>query len=489
MVVSMKKKIILINILLILMLFTGCGKIETMKLPVLHFYTFGKEQPDIQTVEDEINRRFSEKIGAEINIHIIGENSYSEIVKSLIESGEPCDIMFVGYNNPYTTMIERGYLYPLNDLIKKNAPLLRESVSEYLMKSAVFNGEIYAVPNEQINATKYSVYVKKDLSDEYNFEKNRIKSISDLEKFYEWVKVYHPELYPCQKLRIEFFYPKNGDMPNGNFFGGLRTIADGEGRVRVVHESELQSYLDLANLSVKWFDKGYIREDIDSITDDTYSYTEGKYASIVLQDKPNRVGEFKVMYGYEIVPVYSTEYYMNNHTLSTTMLGISSKSKYPEKAIKLIEMLNTDKELYNLICFGIEGNHYTLNSEQKVVIKENGGYMPMQHWSFGNQFNAMIMEGQDNDVWEETKKINSTAPKSPFIGFYCEDLRKEYIEKIVQLESVTDMWYGYACCGSMAVSEWYPQYMDELKQAGIKEVMEALQNSVDEYMRENIKNN
>lgn len=36
---------------------------------------------------------------------------------------------------------------------------------------------------------------------------------------------------------------------------------------------------------------------------------------------------------------------------------------------------------------------------------------------FGNQFNSMIMKGQEATVWEDTEKMNNEALKSPMLGF------------------------------------------------------------------------
>ena len=99
------------------------------------------------------------------------------------------------------------------------------------------------------------------------------------------------------------------------------------------------------------------------------------------------------------------------------MTGISRTSKHPELAIKLIELVNTNKELYNLICFGVEGKHYNLDENGRVVYNDEGGYIPKACWKFGNQFNAMLLPGQPEDVWEQTKKENETARIDPLIGF------------------------------------------------------------------------
>ena len=46
---------------------------------------------------------------------------------------------------------------------------------------------------------------------------------------------------------------------------------------------------------------------------------------------------------------------IDNGASLSTMTGINYKSKNKDKAIKLISLVNTNKELYNLMSLGIKG--------------------------------------------------------------------------------------------------------------------------------------
>ena len=73
--------------------------------------------------------------------------------------------------------------------------------------------------------------------------------------------------------------------------------------------------------------------------------------------------------------------------------------------------------VYNLICYGIEGTHYTLNAEGKLETIENSGYKSQGDWKYGNQFNAHLTAGMDDNVWEETERLNNEAKVSPISDF------------------------------------------------------------------------
>jgi len=48
---------------------------------------------------------------------------------------------------------------------------------------------------------------------------------------------------------------------------------------------------------------------------------------------------------------------------SGSLLSISSRTKYPEIAVRLLEKLHTDRRYYTLLLYGVEGEHYHRNDQ------------------------------------------------------------------------------------------------------------------------------
>ena len=71
-----------------------------------------------------------------------------------------------------------------------------------------------------------------------------------------------------------------------------------------------------------------------------------------------------------------------------TMISVTTNSKYPEKAVEVLNIINTDPEFYNLFIWGIEGEDYALNEEGQVVVLETNQYddMHLRNWAYGNTF-------------------------------------------------------------------------------------------------------
>ena len=162
------------------------------------------------------------------------------------------------------------------------------------------------------------------------------------------------------------------------------------------------------------------------------------------------------------------------------MLAINKNSENKEKAIKLISLLNTDKEFYNLICYGIKDKHYILDSDNKVEYINDSGYnLKGTSWQFGNQFNALIIKGESDDVWEETKRLNKEARKSPISGFYFNP--NPVADKLAKIGAIFSEYYGIGYSGGDYEAKWN-EMKEKLEEAGYAEVQREMQSQLNDFL-------
>ena len=57
------------------------------------------------------------------------------------------------------------------------------SMPDWLLDVAKVDGELYAVPNQQIIARQMGVVIRKDMAEKYGFNMDSMKSIHDIEPF------------------------------------------------------------------------------------------------------------------------------------------------------------------------------------------------------------------------------------------------------------------------------------------------------------------
>lgn len=480
----MKKIISLVLTFVILLgclFISGCGKKDAVSVDEVVKLTWllpGDQQPDIASVTEKINEITREKIGAEVEFQYIDTGAYTERMKMNMASGLDFDLCFTGYVNSYLDAVNKEGLLDITDLLDEYAPSLKKALPDYAWEVAEVGGRIYAVPNLQIFAPQESLIIFKDIADKYDFDFSTVKEMEDLAPYLEMVKNGENGIFPYNANRsgVNFWTQNTYE----EITSGIVIRTDGSSK-EVEFIWDTPEYQKGAKTLNEWFKKGYIRSDALAAGDDTQDFVAGRFAVGTAGWKPGAVEQSKEKYKRDLMMIPMQNAYLKKSNCLAAMTGIGYCSKYPEKSIKLIELVNTDKDLYNLICFGIEGKHYELNEEGKVKKIADSGYNPNADWKFGNQFNAYLLEGQQDGLWEETAELNLSAEQSPLLGFV---LNTDPIKAIIsQISAVNGEYSRVVANGAKDPAEYMDEYKAKLKAAGIDKLKEEVQKQVDEYWK------
>lgn len=460
---------------------TGCGGTKNGKegsTPTLTWYVPIQEQEDSKIVLEEANKIIESEIGAKLDMKFIDTGAYAERMKMNMASGNDYDLCFTSHwLNVFATAVDNGSLYDITDLVSDN---LKNTMPEYAWNAAKMGGKLYAVPNQQVMTNPLCVQAQKSLLEKYNFDLQSVKSIEDIEPFLETIKKNEPSYIP---YRVRW-----GEEPwmcaKYATTGGVGSVnvvipKDGDGK-KFVLKTETDEYKRAIKTLRSWYKKGYIRSDVASMGDDTAEYNAGKYAVGINSWAPGQEARDAAKgLVWEYVFLHEPFMQMSGPRAAMTAVGVNSKN--PELAVKLIELVNTNKDLYNMLCYGIEGKHYNLNDEGKLVTVDGSKYQPDTDWAIGNQFNAYVHDGMPDDVWEATKKMNDESVISPIFGF--EENVENYKSEISQIQSVTTE-YNEGLNFQMSDEEqekFYAEYLEKLDTAGQQKVLKELQKQLDEF--------
>jgi hypothetical protein len=197
--------------------------------------------------------------------------------------------------------------------------------------------------------------------------------------------------------------------------------------------------------------------------------------------------------GYKVVAHPVTPELATTESLRGGIMAVSSDTKHPVECIKFLNLLNTDPELRNLFNYGIEGVHYTLDSNDQVVpipakdangnpiLDASPGYTGITYTQ-GNWFILKTMGGKNPDPinkWDQFRSSNARVVKSGLLGF-TPDLSMMPI----QLQNIAMVWQKYypsLMTGSVDVDTELPKFNQELKQAGLDEVRAEVQKQLDAW--------
>lgn len=473
----LKKNIGVGLIILLFAILAICGSIMgKTESPTLTMLVSGEYQEDVAAVNEAASKITEKKIGAKINIEYIPGVYWEKIKMKSAANDDTFDVLWVGHKGPSSDLIMSGTLAPLTELIDTNAPELWDLVDSYFWEDALYNGEVYAVPNEQIMFYQYAYIIQKKIADRYGWDKDRIESPDELEPLLEKIKTDYPELYPYRANYNASMWLKNRYE---EIIDRISIETDNDGR-KAIDSRKASDYKQALKTLHDWYQKGYIRADINVTANDMADWHDNKYAVWDARWKPGIEAQVKQTYGIDYICVKIGKDYQYHRDAMDTALGINARSHNKEKAIKLIALLNSDKELYNLVAFGVKDRHYTLNDEGKVVYIANSGYEPKAAWKFGNQFNAMLVEGEEDNVWEETRRLNEKAQKSPIRGFVFNPA--PVAMEIQKGRTVNDKYLNELLYGSYQdFDALYEEADVQCERAGRSKVLAEVQRQLDEF--------
>ena len=395
-------------------------------------------------------------------------------------SGEAFDLCFTGYTNRYESAVYNGSLLRLDSLIPKYAPKLIEEMPSYAWDAAKIDGHIYAVPNLQGFAPPTSVYLFKDLADKYDFDTTKVKKMEDLEPYFETLVDNEPDIIPW---RLDYGVSHWTDPVWEIITSGIAIRNDGSShKVEIIYNTK--EYRDAIFTLHRWYKKGILRPDLISAGFEDAELKAGIFAGHGCGWLPGSEATAQEQTNRSVVIVPVTEPYMSKSLSLAAMTAIGVNSKHPKEALQVIELVNTNAELLNLLTLGIENMHYTLDKDGKYTLIRNSGYKTTGAWNFGNQFLAILAQGQDDDVWEETKRMNLESLKSPILGFTLDTDKIK--NEIAQVGSVIqDFGIKVAIVNNYAD---YGKFMAKLEEAGIYTIKDEVQRQIDEYFASESKN-
>lgn len=455
---------------------TGCNGKEKSDGIVVTWLVPCDKQKDAPLVLEEANKIIKKELGVTLDMQFIDTAAYAQRMNMNMASGNDYDICFTSsWLNSYGSAVDRGGLMQLDELLK-TTPALKESIPDYIWEGTIRDGGIYAVPNMQIMATTRCQFVLKRLADKYDLDVENADHPEKLEEFLAKVKAGEPDIYP--------YRANYGPLPwvTGVYecFSGVAGIRYDDPTCTPVCYWETEEYKRGCETLRRWFEKGYIRSDYLSMGNDNAELNSGKYAVWEASYKPGVEAEYKALIGEEVVALPPYEKTMLSGTsIVAAMLGIGKNSKHPEEAIKVIELINTNKELFRLIAHGIEGKHYTLSDEGKLTYIENSGYAVKDTWKFGNTFNGYPIEGQELTVFEDTIAFNDSAEKSRFLGFTFDGTAIESEKS--QIATVQGEFSPVGYTGKF--EPYYKDFIKKHREAGSQVIVEELGKQIKEFMK------
>ncbi|MBE5039159.1 ABC transporter substrate-binding protein [Ructibacterium gallinarum] len=444
----------------------------------INWYLMAEPQSDVHSIEAALNDYLKDKINVTVKINCLSSAQYGQKMNTMINANEYFDLCFAArWMLDYVNNARAGAFVALDDYLDSYLKDTAAGYNEGILDCSRVDGTLYALPVNKEMATQYGWIYRKDIADKYNIDMSQYKSFEDLEPVLAMIKENEPEMnYPIDwsidtapftLYQSENFIFKDGTYPDDtvmNIFG----------------TPEFKQACETAR---DFYEKGYVRSDVLTATDQLQRMKEGKTFVMLQPIKPGKVQELFKDSTYQFAQTGVTQPMIDYLAGTGSMQAISATSKNPVRVARFLNILNTDPYVKNLVIHGIEGKHYTKIDEKTVEPIENSGYdLYADSWTIGNVFLDYLTTAEEPDKLEQLKQFNAEAKDSRVNKFLLE-ANDDVEQRQAEISNVIDKYKKQLVVGAVDPETTIPEFLEQLDVVGVQEQIQYNQEQYDAYLK------
>lgn len=437
----MRKPFGIIIAAILLFLITGCSfnsKTASPKEPwddskllrpvKLTFFIPAAESERFSEIKKKISQGAKKKLNVELDFIFTGSDNifYQNMLVQQLNSGTDIDV-FITYDAYLGGLVNRSEVADITGLFPRFAPTYSSMFTREELAPATYNGRLMALPQRMLPEMKriYAV-VRDDLLAKYKISK--INNFIDYENFLDKVKCNEKSVTPLltYNTSLSLFAENYGYVIFDYGFGLVYRWNDP--KMKLMAWEQTPEYREAINTLNRWKSKGYIN---NVITDEPIyidsEITGGAYASFL---RPYGTAEYynkllekenAVTWRYREFDLYPGKK-SQRVTNSGPMIAFNRNSPDVKRALMFMEWLQTDREAYNTMMYGIKGKDYIMDSKKRPVLPENYS----EEYSYSSWSGKSFFYNYNNEVPDTTELKqyrNNIAVKSdyvPHLGFHID---------------------------------------------------------------------
>ncbi|NLK86757.1 MAG: extracellular solute-binding protein [Clostridiaceae bacterium] len=465
--------------------------VEELKDAAITIYLDVPNQNDMEDVLEAVNRKLKDDLKTQLDFEVYWEYPamFIDRVRTSNASGQPCDayIYSTGFDMPVKTLVEQGLMMDLSELFPKYAPNYYNQFSRDEIKALTVDGGIYLIPPRIPSADiKYAV-VRQDLMEKYNIPE--ISSYDDFEVYLETVKKNEPDM-----ITTNYYDTSLGMFAQAYGYAILDRDMQlvyrwDDPEMQIMAWEQTPECLESLERLNGWLEKGYLAKTYIIAEIQNQMVTTGKWASFVC-DPSNQMYFNSLLnskgikdISYRAYPLYDGCSARN--PMMSYGLAVNGGSRQPERVLMFIDWLQSDRENYDLLMYGVKGTHYI----------DKGGYIEpapdvaatFYEWVWKPPFENIDYQRTNYPGLEEEidsyHEILAKRTKFPahfgFIPDYSSvyDIATPRKQRSFELD---DLVYR----GSFS-EVGLQKYRDEQKRLGVDSVIAEIQKQLDDYRAKN----
>lgn len=470
-------------------------------------YSSGGTLDDSDRIEAAVNKIVQEELGFSVDMEFLGYNDYANKLGLYMGSNENFDMCYTGSiltGLTYADRASKGYFMDITEMLPEYAPELYESMSSEVWDAARIDGKIYGVINEQIFARSVGLCIDTEVADAIGLTQEKIDS--ECLTYRE-----------CINMAMEYIAGNESISPNGKVPSTTLVIGDawsdiymqnfaldsmgsdalvpgiieaGKDSTTVINQYESEYFKEFAEFCVEMHSKGYISKEQanNPITANQRVRITGTYKPGVESELYNSIGRKFTQFRLG-TPLLTTS------NMTTSMTAIYTGSKNADKCLQFMNLMYTNKDLYNLVALGEEDLDYKWKQEvddngevyDYISYVKSSKYKLNTDWSVGTEFNVYRKYLQSATVVEDTKKLNNESKKSPAYGFTYipeKDLNSSLSACYTDANNYVKQFLNGTYDASKTVDEILGELNEKLNDNGAKNIVKSKQKQLDSFLSE-----
>lgn len=444
-----------------------------------------------EMVEEAVNTITREKIGVEVELMPFDIEDYSSSINLALQSGSKIDV-FESFGD-FNSLVSNGMSYNLTNLIDKYAPETKKLLGKDFLATCENKGELYGIPTYKPYALTPMVIYKQEIADELGIDMTKVKNIYDLTDILRKVKKAYPDMTPLvpsyqgtsgANLSIPEIDYLTDDFfcPNGVLMGNNMSVID---------YYATDEFKNVSKLVRKWYLECLILKDASTSTSTSTELMASDKSFCYIADFSNLPNDAAASLeaqcgGKPLGAVPIGDAYLDTSSVNALSWMVSSASKAPEAALKFLNLTFTDKDIINLLIYGIKDRNYRLDADGYATYLENKEVSVLPYtaqYCYGTLGNYFLMYPKAGTskvslIWEEEQ--NQTAKKSPALGFIFDSslVKMEY----TAVSEVVQQYLPGLMCGSVNPDIIIPEFTEKLSSVGLDTIITAKQEQLNKWL-------
>jgi ABC-type glycerol-3-phosphate transport system substrate-binding protein len=448
------------------------------------------------TVEEAINQITREKIGVEVELMPIVIWDYSSQVSLALQGGEKVDV-FQSLGD-FNTAVSSGMALDITDMIDVDAPESKALIGMDWLAATSKAGRIYGLPTYKPIALTSMVVYRQDIADALGIDMSKVNTVADLTPILEQVEAAYPDMTPVAAVNTGnlglITTVQNVDYLTDSYFSPKGVLIENDPKVVDFYASS--KFTDMTNLARAWYTKGLVMKDAATTTSTAaelmssgnyfcyvaaYSYPEADTAAAL----EAQTGGFKLgakMIGHA---------FLDTTSINALTWMVSSTSDVPDAALKFLNLTFTDKDVVNLLIYGLEGRDYVKKDDGTVNYPEGQDSATVPYTAqlscgtLGNFFIMYPMQGTKIESLDWELEQNKNADLSVAMGFVFDS--SKVATEYTAVTNVIDQYLPGLSCGSVDPATELPVFIQRLNEAGLGTIIAEKQAQLDAWFAENKK--